>query len=339
MKSHIVFFIVSVLVSVNILYGQSVDIALRVYELRMNGQPLEALSVLDAVLDEYPDSARIWFEKGRCLDWVKTERSTRFIHVYTRMSPKIRKSQRCFRKACKLDPENARYYYWLSHAEELGMLVAIFTPWKWPAIPFKNASMIKHAQKAVLYAPDNPEYRYELIRCARGKKGTSAHADTLDLLYPAYGVMAHEFLSTENKPYDSEKHYRDLETTNPEDPVLMRAMRDLFHRLSQKDPSYVSFMLDYAGKSFKLDTDNPEEIKSYCRLLSEQKVGDPIPYISEYFEATTGKTPYHRAVGLQLMARALEERGKMSEAKTYKREAFMLNPLNLSSSINDLEKP
>lgn len=339
MKSHIVFFIVSVLVSVNILYGQSADIALRVYELRMNGQPLEALSVLDAVLEEYPDSARIWFEKGRCLDWIKTDRSTKFIHVYTRMSSKIRKSQKCFRKACRLDPDNARYYYWLSHTEELGMLVAIYTPWKWPSIPFKRGAMIRHAKKAVLYAPDNPEYRYELVRCARGKSGTDIHIDTLDMYYPVYSVMAHEFLSDEKNPYDALKHYRDLEIANPEDSVLIKAMSDHLYHLSKKDTSYVYFMIEYATKSFNLSPEDPERIKNLCRVFSEQKIGDAIPYISEFIEASKGKSAYHRAVGQQMMANALEKAGKVEEAKSHRREAFRLNPLYSGSIVNDLEKP
>lgn len=111
-------------------FAQQPDLALKAYELRMNGHPYEALSYLDSTLALYPDSARLWFEQGRTHDWVKADGCTKFIHAWFKMAPRITKSSKSLKKACKLDPKNARYHNWYSGVAATQSLLYIYTPWE-----------------------------------------------------------------------------------------------------------------------------------------------------------------------------------------------------------------
>jgi hypothetical protein len=222
--------------------AQQPGLALQAYQLRMNGHPYEALQFLDSTLAIYPDSSRLWFERGRTLDWVKVEGCTKFVHVWTKMAPKIRKSGKSLHKACKLDPMNARYHSCYSGVAAIQSLVFIYSPWKWPCAPSKLRSSVNHAEKAMLLDPKNLDYRLDFVTYARlgriigGKpKQARIQADSLALMDPYYGLKAKDILNEGKKTRVTIDSYLELMKQYPDHlPLLQEIAQRCMNRDSVK---------------------------------------------------------------------------------------------------------
>ncbi len=346
MKKLTVIFTATLLLPLFPLRGQPQDLALQAYEMRMNGDPHGAMQFLDSVLRIYPDSARIWFEKGRCLNWMLTKDLHKFIQVYTRMSPRLRKTQRCFQKAIRYDPGNARYYYWAGENKALLSLAAFYTPWEWPLIPFKLKKTVKFEKQAVLLAPEEPEYRYSLVEYSRfgwllggNKKMAQAHLDTLDRLYPVHGALAHIDFADKKHPYSLLARLQEIRASDPDNPKLIREMIGPTSRLITKDSSYVDTVMALFVRYMELDPANPDIIRRMYRFMNKYNIGDPLPYVNTYMNAVEDNYGYYRGAGLWLLADAAKKQGDEARAEELKKEATKLSPAGYGHLLKDLEKP
>jgi tetratricopeptide (TPR) repeat protein len=346
MKNFKSFIVFAMMISLQITTVQGQDIAFQAYELRMNGQSEAALRVLDSALQLYPDSARLWFEKGRCVDWMKADGCDKFFHLYTKMKPRIRQSSKCFRMACRLSPENARYLNWASGNMAVYALAAFYTPWEWPLVRYRMRHTVKYSKKAVLLAPENPVFRFDLVTYSRfgwimggNKKLCRAHLDTLEMIDPVYGVMARKEMSSKKHPYDDFAHYKALEQTNPGHAVLMSQLARKYSWKVSQDSACFDTTMTYLLKYLALEPGNPEAISQLCRFMLRVHKGDPVPYILAYLEAVKDDYGVYRAQGLRLMGQVMKQQGKEEEAKGYFEEAERLNPGGRNTWMKDMEAP
>jgi len=328
------------------LVAQNKDAALDAYEMRMNGRPFAALDLLDSSLVVYPDSSRIWFEKGRCLDWIKTDGCNKFRDTWSTVSPRLRKSGKCFRVACRLDPENARYHYWMSQNLALRALVAFYSPWKWPTIRMKIKSSVRHAKIAVHYNPQDPQYRYDLVSFARfgwllggNKRLARAHADTLSKMNTVYGVMASELLATRKHPYDALTRLRELEKDYPADARLLRNLAMKYNARSAGDSVFADTARLYMIKLLNVDPKNSWAMNQYLRSLPKNRKTEALPYIDNFLIAVEADYGCYRSSALRIKSQYLKSTGDHEKAEQYLKEANHLNPNNNSTFISDWKKP
>jgi tetratricopeptide (TPR) repeat protein len=346
MKTLKYLLLVSVCLVMQNLHSQNVDIALAAFELRMNGHPYEALALLDSALQLYPDSSRLWFEKGRCIDWITTDDCTKFLHLYSKLAPRVRKSRKCFSRAYHLDSDNARYYYWASQIVAIEALECIYTPWKWPLVPIKSRKSASLSRKAVIYAPDDAFIRYSCIEYSRfgwllsmSRKELYAHLDTLEMLDPVYAVKARQELATTKKPYDVLQGYKSLEQSYPHHQVLLEGLTREYAKLIPKDSAYADTTLAYMQRLMDADPQNPSNINRIVVILNRHKIDDPIDWIENYLTAVEDEYGFYRSVGLTLLGREFEKKGDTERSNECFREAEQLNPDKLSSYFQDFTKP
>jgi len=332
--------------SVPLALAQYRDLALQAFELRMNGQPYMALDLLDSALLIYPDSARIWFEKGRCLDWIKTDGCKKFTDSWTKMSPRLRKGGKCFKVACRLDPEIGRYHFWMSQNLSTRALLAFYTPWKWPTIGIKIRSSFKHARRSVLWSPQNYNYRYELVNIGRfgwfmggNKKLARAHADTLNEMKPVYGVMANELLANRKQPYYALDHFQNLEREFPTDTRLLRELAMKYTMKSRSDSTYADTARRYIIRILELDPKNSWAVNQFFWNLPKHRKAEALPYIESYLKAVDSDYNCYKATGLKLKGHCMKSLGELSKAEKCFAEANKLNPNGNSTFISDWEKP
>lgn len=325
---------------------QGQDIALQAFELRMNGHPDSALAILSEAVKQYPDSARIWFEYGRCIDWMKTDDCTKFIHVYTKMNLRLRKAKKCMGRAAKLDPLNGRYRYW--HGQTLGVqgLASIYTPWRWPLIyPIFHKST-RQLRKAVALLPDNPQYRYDLVNYEHfgwfmggNMKNARLHTDTLADQHPVYAIMARDLLKDDKHPYNTIAGFSALLTSDSSDITLLNELAFAYRMKIRTDTAYRDSAFACYRRALQIDPGNDTAIKEFCRLASKRADVDPIPCIREYLDIRKEDYGYYRALGLRLLAGQMEKQGMKEEAERLRSEAKALNPRNNATFLKDLEKP
>jgi tetratricopeptide (TPR) repeat protein len=323
--------------------AQSHDIAVRAYELRMNGKPHEAILVLDSALAIYPDSAVLWFEKGRCLDWLKTEDCEKFIHVYTKMNPRIRHSKNCLKKACKLDPNNARYRYNMSEVQEVLALASIYTPWRWLCVRPLLKSSTKNAKLSVSLAPDSLLYRGNLINlvhfgwiAAGSKKAARLHADTLNAQNRIDGILAYELIANKRNPYDALSELKALLGEMPSDPRLLHEIATQYSRL---DSNYRDSCITYCIKALELDSLYYPAIRNLTFKLPKSRKVEALPYIETYIASSVDNYLIYKAVGFRWKGVCLREMGRIEEAKASFAEAERLNPGSNESHARDLQMP
>ncbi len=325
---------------------QGQDIAMQAFELRMNGNPDSAKALLAKSVQQYPDSARIWFEYGRCIDWTKTDDCTKFIHVYSKMNPRLKAAKRCMRKAVKLEPDNARYRYWAGQVQGVLGLASIYTPWRWPLIRCTFRQSTKQLRRAVALDPDNPQYRYDLVNfehfgwlLAGNTKNAKLHTDTLDKLDPVFGVMARELLKDKKNPYDQIAGFRALITPDSANIDLMNELAFAYRLKIREDSTYRDSAMVCYQRVLQIDPGNETAMKEFSRLAAKRGEPDLLPYINAYLEVRKNDYGYYRAPALRLLAGQMEKKGMKEEAEHLREEAKQLNPKNNSSFLKDLEKP
>ncbi|MFO7617125.1 MAG: hypothetical protein R6V75_07725 [Bacteroidales bacterium] len=319
------------------------DIPMLAYEMRMNGDPHGAIALLDSALLLYPDSARMWFEKGRCVDWTKMEGCSKFTHTWKYVVPRLKSGRRCFSKAVALEPDNARYHYWASQNGSLLAFTGIYSPWKWPVVPFLFRRMVNEAESAVELDPGNPEYRFQLVVLSRfggllggNKKMARAHADTLDRIDPVYGTMAYKELETKKHPYDSYHRYLELEGEHPDHPMLLQKLAQIN---SNSGPEHFSTARHYYRRMLELDPENTLAIKELVRTMNRYGQDGAVGEIQSYLRNVGSSYLYYQAVGHQLIGQQYQRLGSRSLADEHFRLAARMNPSNNSTNITDLKRP
>jgi tetratricopeptide (TPR) repeat protein len=347
MKTTLVLFALTFLVVISVpdkVSGQ--DIAMQAFELRMNGHADSALSILAKAVKQYPDSARIWFEYGRCYDWIKTENCTKFKHVYTVMSPRIKAARRCFRKAYKGDPDNGQYYYWAASNYGTLSLAAIYTPWEWVTVPFRFSKTSKLAKKSVLYEPMVPMYRFELVNflhfgwiAGGNMKLARLHADTLNQQDPLYGIQAKELFSTTKEPYNSLEDLRNLSQKTPENSGVWVCLAKKYTRMMEKDSLYRDSAWYCYQRALQTDPGQEEAIVPFTRISIKAGKEDPMPYIEKYMGLRETGYAYYQAFGYKALANYWSLKGDKEKAREAQEMAEKLNPGNLSTYIKDLTPP
>ncbi len=331
--------IIKLMILAQSIFSQNHDLALRAFELRMNGVPYSALNLLDSALKIYPDSARLWFEKGRCLDWIKTVGCVKFRDSWYILKPNLRSCRHCFKKACRLDPENARYQFWA--AENAGMiaLLEFYTPWNWPFIPFSLRYFVKHLKIASDLDPENPDYMFELVNAYHvtgSARLARAYADTLNSIDPVYGVLAYDLISTSSHPYDALSHFKELEQSNPDN---LKILVELALIYSDKDSTYLDTSLNYLKKILELDPPNLTALKRLYFKLPNNRKDDIIGYILNFLKASEHDYTYYSAAGLRMMALYFKQQGDKSMADLYYSAANQLSSDEYNSFIKDLSPP
>ncbi len=345
MKTHHILLGLLLLFGTAILTAQE-DIALQAFELRMNGHPDSALAILAKAVKQHPDSARVWFEYGRCIDWMKTDDCNKFIHVYTKMNPRLRKAKKCMRKAVRLDPENARYHYWAGQTQGVLGLASIYTPWRWGLIYPIFRQSTRQLRKAVVLNPNEPQYRYDLVNFEHfgwfmggNMKNARLQTDTLESQFPVYGVMARELLETKKHPYDAIAGFSALLTNDSGDITLLNELAFAYRIMIRTDTTYRDSALVCYQKALQIDPGNETALREFCRLASKRAELNLVPYISTYLEVRKDDYGYYRAIGLRLLAGQLEKQGMKEEAEILRAEAKSLNPKNNATFLKDIERP
>ncbi len=323
--------------------AQSPDLALKAFELRMNGHPLESIAFLDSVLKIYPDSARLWFEKGRSMDWIKALECTKFTQSWTKMAPRLRSAKRCFQKACSLDPDNGRYYYWAAEVSSLLSLLAFYSPWEWVAVPYIFKRTIRYAEESVKLSPENPDYRLALINFSRfswplgrGTKYTWAQIEALRKIDPVYAVLGSREMATKKKPYNIRVELEKLQPDYPDHPLLML---ELARSYSQPESPRASTGFLYYKKLLADNPRNLEALNQMYRRLSKSRSAEVIPVIQDNMRKLENDYMYYRAAGYRLMGQYYQEQGDKDKANEYQSLAEKMNPKNCGTNAVDLEAP
>jgi tetratricopeptide (TPR) repeat protein len=321
-------------------FAQTGDISMKAFELRMNGDNPAALQMLDSALLIYPDSAMLWFEKGRCLDWDKMEGCSKFRHTWSVLSPRLRQGKRCFAKACHLDPANARYHYWAAENNALLSMVSIYSPWKWPAVPWIFRRTTYFAEQAVRLSPENPEYRYALVNYLRfgwflggSKKMAQAHADTLETIDPVWAALAHRELATKKNPYDVSARLTELAVKYPDHPRLLQQF------CVRRDPSQFTKTFAHCARLLELEPNNILAINQLYRVLPDQQKSDALPYLETYLKNANSDYTVYQATGLRLLGSYYKSRGEEEKAKDYFGQADQIYPVKNTSNISDWDPP
>lgn len=321
------------------LCAQGTDLAFKGYELRMNGDPHGALALLDSSLLLHPESAPIWFEKGRCVDWIKMEGCTKFTHIWKYTIPRLKISRRCFSKAISLDPDNARYHYWAAENGALLSLTGIYSPWKWCAVPFMMRRSVNHAETSVLLKPDDPHYRYTLCLYARmgrllgGKpKLARAHADSLEQIDPVYATMVRKEMETKKHPYDANSRYIQLESQYP-DHIQLNL------RLGQMNGSQPDKAVYYYRTVLQQDPLNVEALRGIERLMVRNKREDLVSDIRKYIDHATTSYTFYQAVGIRALGKYYELIGNKEKTDECNAEANRLSHKDYQTSVADLKPP
>ncbi|GAP43878.1 hypothetical protein TBC1_112036 [Lentimicrobium saccharophilum] len=325
------------------LYAQNSGIAFRAYESRMNGNPEMALSLLDSALKVTPDNAELWFEKGRCLDWIKLQNCKKFTDVWRILKPTLKDCRYCFRKACHYEPGNARYHYWAGQNAMTIALVEFYTPWEWLLIPGVMNSAVKHLKKSVLLNPVNPEYRYNLINVLHfgwllsgNRKLALLHTDTISETDPVYGVMAKELMETGKQPYDPYPEYRKLLQSDPDNIRLLSEVAALY---SRKGDSCRDTAIAMYRRILELEPDNINALKRLYWTVPASDKDLVVPYILSYFRAVDNNYNYYTASGMQLLATYLKQLHDEQRGAVLSLAAERLHPDNYGTFINDIGPP
>lgn len=323
--------------------SQHQDLALKAYELRMNGHPYEALSYLDSTLALYPDSARLWFEKGRTLDWVKVEGCTKFVHVWTKMAPKIRKSGKSLHRACKLDPQNARYHSCYSGVAAIQSLVFIYSPWKWPFAPSKLRSSVNHAEKAMLLFPGNLEYRLDFVTYARlgriigGKpKKARIQADSLALMDPYYGLKARDILNEGKKTQVTFDSYLELLKQYPDHLPLLQ---DVAQRCMNRDSAKKVLAANCLIHILEL---NPGDRQALLKLLKVVPPSDNeklLALTKAYLLVYEGGYAYNISAGYIALGEYYKRTGEQALSDEWMAKAKQVYGVQYEAFLKDQAKP
>lgn len=345
MKTHLVLLGMFLLFVAASLTAQE-DIALKAFELRMNGYSDSAKAILAEAVTQYPDSARIWFEYGRCIDWTKTDDCDKFIHLYSRMNPRLKAAKKCMYRAAKLEPDNARYHYWAGQTQGVMALASMYTPWRWPLVRFTLKHSTKQQRIAVALSPDNPQFRYDLVNFEHfgwllggNKKNALLHTDTLMQQSPVYGVKARELLATKKKPFDALSGFSAILTNDSGDVQLLKELGFAYSRKIHQDSTCLDSALQCYLRALQLDPGDETALKQLCRLSGKRTEMDPVPYINAYLDNRKDDYGYYRAIGLMHLANQFDKKDKKEDAQKLRQEAKMLNPKNNNTFLTDLEKP
>ncbi len=324
-------------------FAQVQDIPLLAYELRMNGSPYRAIHVLDSGLKHYPDSARFWFEKGRCLDWVKLEECRKFKDSWSILLPNLNDCGRCYHKACHLSPENGRYQYWAASNHSLISLVYFYTPWKWPLVPFEMRKAVHHHKRAVQLNPGNPEYRLALINMLRfgwvfggNMNMARSHADTLQTINPLYGIMASDLLQNQKQPYNTLQHLQELEQIQPDNLRLLREIASFYER---KGSGCSDSCVLYCTRILENNPGDEWAVKMLYRKLPSEKKDDFMPYLLSYLDHVSTGHNYHKSIGLRLLGYYFRDLGDIAKSKGFLAAANYLNPNNNNTYLEDNFQP
>jgi len=319
--------------------GQSLQLATQAYELRMNGKIDQAFVLLDSALAVYPDSAVLWFEKGRCYDWIKVEGTSKFIHAYTKLSPKIKKSRKCLYRAAGLNPSNARYHQWAAQSGALHFMVGIYSPWEWPVLPFRTRSMIRHARLSVQLEPDNPAYRYDCINLLKlgsfwGGSGKEARDETLKLeaLDPVYGAMARREITTKKEHFDMAATLRALEPAYPDHPQLNRSLGRITRAHAEKSR-------DYTLRWIEADPLNVEAINQLYNLTPDSLKEDILPHLEAYLARAENSYTVYQSAGCELLGKYYDLKSDPERAGFYKRRSKELYPWSAMAAMGDWKPP
>jgi len=324
-------------------FAQGQDLAMQAYKLRMNGDPHAALAFLDSALLAHPDEARIWFEKGRCMEWIKTEGCRKFTDSWKYLAPRLKVSRRCFNRAIHLDPDNSRYHYWASENAALRGMVGFYSPWKWPAVPFIMRRSVKEAATAVRLNPENLDYRYALVNYSRfgtlfggSKKLALAHADILESLDPVYGAMAFEELGSKKHPYDAFSRYLELE---PKYPEHLKLLYQLAVYYAGKDSTFTDKALYYFKKILEIDPGNSPALTQLYREMPKDRKDEALPFIQAYLGHVDSGYNYYKSMGQNLLGQYYQQKRNVDKAKVCFAEAGRLNPNSNGTSSIDLDPP
>jgi hypothetical protein len=315
--------------------------AMKAYEMRMNGDPHGAMALLDSELKIHPESADLWFEKARCFDWTKAEGCTKFTHVWTKMSPRMRHTQRCLAKACKLDPENARYAFWAGQNGALLSLATLYTPWFWPAVPFIYMQMSHNLRKAVELEPSNAEYLYNMILYTRfgglggSNKKYMALTDKLYKLDPVYGVMAYKELETKKHPYDAAGKYYELERTYPDHRELLKKLA-MSGGQGNANPDN---KLYYCKRLLELYPHDTWALQQMYRILPEHRKSEILPVADSYLKTVENDYGFYKAAAYRVLANYYGSIKSADQAKEYSALAEKWNQNNNGSATNDMKPP
>ncbi len=191
--------------SIAIATNDTPDIAMKAFELRMQGKAGEALKLLESSVEKNPKDARVQFELARVYFYTMFDDSRDDIDLKIRvkeMGKKLGLSQKAIEKAIKLEKNNPRYYYW---AGKIGTYKAVYNSHsilKMPGLPFETIKSIRNYEKALKLNGDFHQARVELIGmyerlpwyCGGSKRKSKKHqaelekrgaADEMDQEYPA----------------------------------------------------------------------------------------------------------------------------------------------------------
>jgi len=317
------------------------ETAMKAYEMRMNGDPAGAMALLDSALKVNPGSAILWFEKARTHDWTKAAGCTKFFHVYTKMSPRMRQTRNCLAKACRLDPDNARYHFWAGENRALLALAAFYTPWRWVTIPFIFHNMYGDLRTAVSLDPQNPEYRFKMITYGRmGGLGGSRNkflpmADSLYKIDPFYGVEAYKELETKKHPYDASAQYYELERKYPDHPELLKKMVLLSRRGSANHDNPVY----YCKKLIELYPHDTWALNQLYNSLPAERKSEILPVMDSYLKSVDNDYGFYKAAAYRVLGMYYASVQSTEKANEYNALAQKYNPNNNGSATNDMKPP
>ena len=303
------------------------DLAGQAYDLRLAGQSDQALALLNQATKDYPKDDRLWFELART-HWHQWPVKHNFIPIAKAMD-----------KACKLAPDNGRYWIWAGHAHTYSGIARAHNAWTWGAIPGEMTKAAKCLQKGLTLDPNYHEARtllYSLYHnnpwfLGGNKKKAQAvlkEAESVDIIgatrIKAEAISYHE-------PQKRLNLWLDLLKIQPNNAFVHEQVSGLYAKLGK-----TTLAQEHARKAMALDPTRRTLLIGLARTISKQDPALAQQLTETYLEDDTVPAPL-RANALNFLSALQKQQGHEQEAQATTEQAQALDPYTWQDSPDFLD--
>lgn len=178
------------------------NVAMKAFNLRMEGRVDEAKVMLEKAVAQNPDDAPAQFELAR--DYFYTlmdhtdEETMELKQKQKAMKDQLNRARKAIKKAVKAEPTNPRYHYWAAVIATYKAIFDAHSVLTIVGLPFEANNSIKSYEKALKLKPDYHQARQELMGlydrlpwyCGGNKSKAEKHAKKLEQTDPIYAARA-----------------------------------------------------------------------------------------------------------------------------------------------------
>ena len=182
--------------------ADSSNVAMKAFNLRMDGHVDKAVAMLEKAVTKNPDDAPAQFELAR--DYFYTlmdhtdDDTMKLKQKQKAMKAQLTRARKAIKKAVKAEPDNPRYHYWDAVIATYKAIFDAHSVFTIVGLPFEANNSINSYEKALKLKPDYHQARQELMGLydrlpwylGGSKSKAEKHARTLEEMDPIYGAKA-----------------------------------------------------------------------------------------------------------------------------------------------------